>query len=128
LSTNSASEPHEAELSAELGLTLEKYRRLLQAAQGIAVLHLDDRCSKIREIVATNEENAEHRILRYEVANAIQRLADCESRVMLALKRGESIREIARTLQLSDNQVHHIRLKAIQRLQTILGVTSRENP
>ena len=62
-----------------------------------------------------------------EVANAIQRLTDCESRVMLALKRGESIREIAQALHLSDNQVHQIRLQAIQQLRRILGVASREN-
>jgi RNA polymerase sigma factor for flagellar operon FliA len=128
LSQDSDSELSEEQLARELGLPLKKYRRLLREAQAQTVLSLDTHShddARPLEVVAPDDQTPEHSVLCNRVERAIHRLSNSERGVIMALKDGETTREIARALHITEGRVGQIKKKAIQRLQLELGVTRR---
>jgi RNA polymerase sigma factor (sigma-70 family) len=67
----------------------------------------------------------ERRTLYRQLQDAIERLPASDRRVMTALKAGESAREIADRLRVTEGRISQIKNRAIRRLRIELAVSFR---
>lgn len=124
LSLGSLTQPAEEDIAQDMGLPLRRYRLLVQAAQdGVVSLdaHSQD-CGRHFELMAPNAQTAEDLALCSQLQDAIDRLPQSDRRVMTALKAGESAREIADRLRVTEGRISQIKTRAIHRLRIELGV------
>jgi len=107
----------EEDIANKMGLPIERYRRLLQIAQSAEAIDLSQEGA--RTSIGTNPHDA---AWRHEVDDAIHTLPACERSVMLLLRDGYSLSEIAKRIDDTRARVSQIKKQAIIRLRTALGV------
>jgi len=106
-------------------LPLRRYHSLVQAAQD-GVVSLDatgHHGGRPLELMTPAHEVTEQRALYSQLQDAIERLPTSDRRVMTALKAGESAREIADRLHVTEGRISQIKNRAIRRLRIELAVT-----
>ena len=125
LSLGSLTQPAEEDIAQDMGLPLRRYRRLVQAAQD-GVVSLDAHSQdggRPFELMAPTGQTAEDLALCSQLQDAIDRLPQSDRRIMTALKAGESAREIADRLHVTEGRISQIKTRAIHRLRIELGVS-----
>lgn len=125
LSSGFGAQPSEEDISQEMALPLRRYRILAQAAQD-GVVSLDATGhdgSPPLELTTPAHEVTERRVLCRQLQDAIERLPTSDRRVMTALKAGESAREIADRLHVTEGRISQIKNRAIRRLRMELAVS-----
>jgi RNA polymerase sigma factor FliA len=108
----------EEDIVATMGMSIERYRRLLEIAQSADIKRLGQQ-DNVRASTAANP--CATAALR-EVDDAIQALPAYERSVILALRDGHSLTEIANRIDVTPGRVSQIKKQAIIRLQIALGV------
>jgi hypothetical protein len=106
------------------------FRNLLQIRQPAAVwgkgpgnwrgLRLDQDL-RLARTIAPDPPAAYSLTLRREVNDAVDRLPQCERRVILALGEGHSLREISRDLKVTPGRVSQLQQQALMMLRIALG-------
>jgi len=117
--------PGEEDIAREMTLPLRRYHSLVQAAQD-GVVSLDatgHHGGRPLELMTPAHEVTEQRALYSQLQDAIERLPTSDRRVMTALKAGESAREIADRLHVTEGRISQIKNRAIRRLRIELAVT-----
>lgn len=122
--------PNEAEIAAELGLSLADYRRLLEEARGTQLLFYEDLAPGAED--ERSEDDApdrqadplarlEDRRFREAVVAAIEHLPEREKQVMgMYYEQELTLREIAAVLGVTESRVCQIHAQAIARLRSRL--------
>lgn len=125
LSSGFGAQPSEEEIAQEMALPLRRYRSLLQAAQD-GVVSLDGAGHDDEpplQLMTPTHEVTERCALYSQLGDAIKRLPTSDCSVMMALKAGESAREIADRLHVTEGRISQIKNRAIRRLRIELAVT-----
>jgi DNA-directed RNA polymerase specialized sigma subunit len=111
------------EIAAKLGVSMERYRRLSQLAHANATVSLDS-----QDVHASWEGIPHTATWLREVDDAIQALPSRERSVILSLRDGYALAEIARRFEVSPGRVSQIRKQAIIRLRIALGSGPGNHP
>jgi len=123
LEVRTGGSPCELELAAELGLPIEKYRRLACTVQAASAVSLDGLLSEF--IRPPHIVNARSRSDSSDLIDRLRALiADLPGRertVVLGLQRGLTLREIGRELRVSESRVSQLKARAIARLRLAFG-------
>lgn len=122
--------PSEAEIAAELGLSLADYRRLLEDARGTQLLYCEDlppgtederEDAEVAGRAADPLARLEDRRFREALVAAIERLPERERQVMgMYYEQELNLREIAAVLGVTESRVCQIHAQAIARLRSRL--------
>ena len=115
--------PSEMEIAAKLGVSMERYRCLSQLAHDRATVSLDS-----QEAHASCDGAPHTATWLREVDDAIQALPSRERSVILSLRDGCALAEIARRFEVSPGRVSQIRKQAIIRLRIALGSRPGNQP
>jgi len=118
------------DVAATMGLPLNKYRRQLRESQAEDMISLDAPArDRVRgpEVPAAECQPIDRCVLAREIEDAIAQLPRSERIVMAARKAGECVREVARTLRVTEGRVSQIKNRAIHRLRIELGITCHPN-
>ena len=111
----------EEEIAAAMEIPIERYRCLSQIANSPDVAPPDEN-ARVPDV----DPPAGYRLtLRREVSDALNRLPECERKIMLALGEGYSVREISRDLEVTPGRVSQLRQRALVTLRIALGVKTR---
>jgi len=113
--------PSEEEIAAAMEIPIQRFRRLNQIANASEAQPRDER----DRVADANPPAAYTLTLRREVSDALNRLPECERKIMLALGEGHSVREISRDLEVTPGRVSQLRQQALITLRIALGVTGR---
>ena len=106
----------EEQIAAGMGLSMERYRSLLEVAQRAHAHAAPQISTAVGPYTDTRFR---------ELREAIESLPPIEKSVMLSLRDGYELGEIAEQLAVTPARVSHIKHQAIVRLRTTLGVTSQ---
>jgi len=123
--------PAEAEIAAELGLSLEQYHVLLEQAHGMQLVHVEDLYQahdNPGEMDLSQGQEADplrllhNQRLRSKLVKLIEALPERE-RLLLALQfeRDLSQKEISLVLEISEGRVSQLRTQAIARIRAALA-------
>lgn len=130
--------PFEREIAEEMGLSIEDYRRLLEEARGVQVIHFEDllegqdrRGQRQDEFAVTEQATMNEGApfgsmvrdgLRKAIQEAINELPERE-RLLLSLQFEQDLtqKEIAAVLGLTEGRISQLRSQAIVRLRTSLA-------
>src|SRR5690606_2083766 len=133
----------EAEIAAELGITLTTYRQLLDDACGIQVIHYEDMAvdgSKTCSESALDGEclqSAQRRNnplnhvisqdLRRAIVEAVEALPERERQLLsLLVERELNQKEVAAVMGISEGRVSQLRTQAIVRIRAALAALAQE--
>lgn len=130
--------PRESEVSRELGLTLSKYRRLLQDAHGYSLISIEDLDASgdlqdyLLQCASTQSDPLivmERAALRLALANAIRTLSR-QDQLLLHLYYHEGLRmhEIGTVLSLSEARISQLHTQAIVQLRASFVVDEDPPP
>jgi RNA polymerase sigma factor FliA len=127
LSSVCCAQPSEEDIAQEMALPLGRYRILVQAAQdcGVSLDATGHDGGPPLELMTPDHQVTERRALCRQLQDAIERLPTSDRRVMTALKAGESAREIADRLRVTEGRISQIKNRAIRRLRIELAVSFR---
>ena len=115
--------PSEMEIAAALGISRERYCRLSQLAHGNATESLDS-----QDAHASSDRTPDTATWLREVDDAIQALPSRERSVILSLRDGYALAEIARRFEVTPARVSQIKKQAIIRLRIALGSRAENQP
>jgi len=115
--------PSEMEIAAALGISMERYRCLSQLAHDRATVRLDP-----QDTHASCDGSPHTATWLREVDDAIQALPSRERSVILSLRDGCALAEIARRFEVSPGRVSQIKRQAIIRLRIALGSGPENQP
>jgi len=135
-------QPSEAEIAAELDLTVPQYQALLEDAHGVQILHAEDLQRRdeggnaLEFLEGAAQENASplahlmSQDLRRAVIEALDQLPEREKLVLsLQFEQDLNQREIARVLDLTEGRVSQLRSQAVARIRSLLARSSmHESP
>jgi RNA polymerase sigma factor for flagellar operon FliA len=124
--------PEEAEIAAELGLTVDDYRQKLTEIEGLQVGEIDfirdddDSSAILKHVAANDEQSPAQKLERAElerlIAGAIDRIPKVEKTVLsLYFFEELTLREIAEMMGIHLSRVSQIKSQAILRLRTAIG-------
>jgi RNA polymerase sigma factor FliA len=108
--------PSEIDIAAALGVSMHRYRRLSQLARAGTTLSLD-----AQDVHASCDGTPYTATWRREIDDAIQALPTRERSVILSLREGYALSEIASHFEVTPGRVSHIKKQAITRLRIALG-------
>jgi RNA polymerase sigma factor for flagellar operon FliA len=124
LSSKLRAQPSEEDVAQEMALPLRRYRRLVQNSQdGVVSLDAASHDDGTLKLMTPAHDVTERRTLYSQLQDAIERLPTSDRRVMLTLKAGDSAREIADRLHVTEGRISQIKNRAIRRLRIELAVT-----
>jgi RNA polymerase sigma factor for flagellar operon FliA len=119
-------EPSDVEIAGEIGVDMDKYFKMLQGAQGMKVLSIDEKntdgISSNFERLATDEpspfDEYQKKELKFAVAGALKTLSKREQMVMSLYYYDElTLKEIAAVLGVTESRVSQIHSKVILSLR-----------
>ena len=119
-------EPSDVEIAGEIGVDMDKYFKMLQGAQGMKVLSLDEKnadgVSSNFEKLATDEpsplDEYQKKELKLAIAGALKTLSKREQMVMSLYYYDElTLKEIAAVLGVTESRVSQIHSKVILSLR-----------
>jgi len=123
----------EAEIAAELDLTVPQYQALLEDAHGVQILHAEDlprqheggNALELLQGAAPEHSSPLAQLmsqdLRRAVIDALEQLPAREKLVLsLQFEQDLNQREIARVLQLTEGRVSQLRSQAVARIRSLL--------
>ena len=124
--------PSDADVAAELGISLEEYREWTAKSATTAWSSLDatvsddDGKQTLRHVAATDEilpsEAIESSELQALLARALDRMPQPERTVLSLYYHEElTLREISRVMGLHESRVSQLKLQALGRLRTLMG-------
>jgi RNA polymerase sigma factor FliA len=115
--------PSEMEIAAALGISVERYRWLSQLSHANATVSLDS-----QDAQASCDGTSHTATWLREVDDAIQALPSRERSVILSLRDGYALAEIARRFEVSPGRISQIKKQAIGHLRIALGPGPRNQP
>jgi len=129
----------EAEIAAELELTVPQYQALLEDAHGVQILHTEDLPRQhesgdaLESLQGAAPENASplarlmSQDLRRAVLDALDQLPAREKLVLsLQFEQDLNQREIARVLELTEGRVSQLRSQAVARIRSLLAQSCQD--
>lgn len=125
--------PEEEELASALSMNKEQYDKFLSAAKGATLLRLEDLGLTEDDTLDAVDPNAEDPFssllaqdTREELLEAIRLLPEKE-RMVVSLYYGEELtmKEVGKTLKITESRVCQLHTQAILRLKGMLGVHSK---
>jgi RNA polymerase sigma factor FliA len=108
--------PSDIDIAAALGVSMARYRRLSELAHAGTTLNLD-----AQDVHASCDGTPYTATWRREIDDAIQALPTRERSVILSLREGYALSEIARRFEVTPGRVSQIKKQAITRLRIALG-------
>lgn len=125
LSQHHKRQASEQEIADELGITVDRYRKLAVIAH-TTTISLDEPRAGGRPIGDVLDpaslSNGEYGALSPAVAAAIEELPEPARTVVMAVRHGENHRTIAKRLHVTEGRVSQIKRSALERLRTSLSV------
>lgn len=124
--------PHEAEIAAELELSLAQYQQMLHDARGAQLVYLDDLGGAVdddeeyleRHLVGETQEPLEQlrdKRFRYALVDAIEELPEREKLLMsLYHEQDLNLREIGVVMGITESRVCQLHSQAVARLRSRL--------
>jgi len=132
-------QPSEAEIAAELDLSVSQYQALLEDAHGVQILHAEDLQRRdeggnaLEFLESAAQENTSPLMqlmsqdLRRAVIEALDQLPEREKLVLsLQFEQDLNQREIARVLDLTEGRVSQLRAQAVARIRSLLARSSMD--
>ncbi len=119
--------PSEPELAAELGLSVEKYRRLTLIVRAASTVSLDSPTvdhPRPLQVAGTDVHDSDINDRRDRLRATIADLPSRERAVMAAFQCGLTVGEVARKLRVSESYVSQLKGRAILRLRTAFSLAA----
>ncbi|MDX2181155.1 MAG: sigma-70 family RNA polymerase sigma factor [Bryobacteraceae bacterium] len=119
--------PSEAETAVEMSCSLTRYRKLAVVVRAASVVSLDlpnEKSGRPLQIAASESGEApvdDHLLPR--LRDAITRLPRRERLIVHAIQRGQTLRQIAKRLRMSESRASQLKSLAIVRLRLAFGLS-----
>ncbi len=118
--------PSETETAAELGCSLKRYRQLAFVVRAASVVSLDPSAAKTArplQVAAPEPREPDDDRLTHRLQTAVARLPRRERAIVRALLRGQTLRQAARPLHISESRASQLKSLAIIRLRIAFGLS-----
>lgn len=126
-------EPSDAEIAMEMGIDIDSYYKMLQGAQGMKLLSLDDygvdgvhsNFDRLASDAPSPLEECQRKEIKRALAGALKTLSEREQMVMSLYYNDElTLKEIADVLGVTESRVSQIHSKIILSLRSKLKTTT----
>ncbi len=116
--------PSEAETTVELGCSLKRYRQLALVVRAASVISLDAPATKTArplQVAVPEPSEPEDDRLTHRLQTAIAQLPRRERAIIIAIQRGQTLRQAAQRLRISESRASQLKSLAIIRLRLAVG-------